>query len=98
MPKRAAGARKYNKIHSNHSKMCQMAYLTFCFMIVIRIPAKPKEEKTQKLTYSEDLLSGKRKKNHGEVKQYYYEDTHPAIVSKELYEKVQLQLKSKLLS
>ena len=47
-------------------------------------------------TYSEDLLSGKRKKNHGEVKQYYYEDTHPAIVSKELYEKVQLQLKSKL--
>ena len=46
-------------------------------------------------TYSEDLLSGKRKKNRGEIKQYYYEDTHPAIVSKELYEKVQLQLNAK---
>ena len=46
-------------------------------------------------TYGEDLLSGKRKKNRGEIKQYYYEDTHPAIVSKELYEKVQLQLNAK---
>jgi site-specific DNA recombinase len=46
-------------------------------------------------TYSEDLLSGKRRKNHGEVKQYYYKDTHPAIVSKELYEKVQLRLNEK---
>ena len=45
-------------------------------------------------TYGEDLLSGKRK-NRGEIKQYYYEDTHPAIVSKELYEKVQLQLNAK---
>ena len=40
-------------------------------------------------TYSEDLLTGKRKKNNGEVRQYYYEDTHPAIVSKELYDAVQ---------
>jgi site-specific DNA recombinase len=46
-------------------------------------------------TYSEDLLSGKRKNNRGEIKQYYYEDTHPAIVSKELYEEVQLQLNAK---
>ena len=46
-------------------------------------------------TYSEDLLSGKRKKNRGEVKQYYYEDTHPAIVSKKLYEKVQFRLNAK---
>ena len=45
-------------------------------------------------TYGEDLLSGKRK-NRGEIKQYYYEDTHPAIVSKELYEKVKLQLNAK---
>jgi len=43
-------------------------------------------------TYGENFLTGKRKKNNGEVRQYYYEDTHPAIVSKELYEKVQLQL------
>lgn len=43
-------------------------------------------------TYSDDLLSGKRKKNNGEVTQYYYEDTHPAIVSKELFERVQNQL------
>ena len=46
-------------------------------------------------TYGEDLLSGKRKKNRGEIKQYYYENTHPAIVSKELYEEVQLQLNAK---
>ena len=43
-------------------------------------------------TYSDDLLSGKRKKNNGEVTQYYYEDTHPAIVSKELFERVQNRL------
>lgn len=42
--------------------------------------------------YSDDLLTGKRKKNNGEVKQYYYEDTHPAIVSKELYDTVQNML------
>ena len=46
-------------------------------------------------TYSDDLLTGKRKKNNGEVKQYYYEDTHPAIVSKELFEKVQLLLNAR---
>ncbi len=40
-------------------------------------------------TYSEDLLTGKRKKNNGEVRQYYYEDSHPAIVSKKLYDAVQ---------
>lgn len=46
-------------------------------------------------SYGEDLLSGKRKKSRGEIKQYYYEDTHPAIVSKELYEKVQMLLNAK---
>jgi hypothetical protein len=50
---------------------------------------------SEKSKVIKDLLSGKRKKNNGEVKQYYYEDTHPAIVSKKLYEKVQFRLNAK---
>ena len=50
---------------------------------------------SEKSKVIKDLLSGKRKKNNGEVKQYYYEDTHPAIVSKELFEKVQLLLNAR---
>lgn len=40
-------------------------------------------------TYSTSFLTKKRKKNNGEVQQYYIENGHPAIVSKTLYEQVQ---------
>ena len=55
----------------------------FCFMIVIRIPAKPKEEKAQKL----------RGAAYCRVSSTDTEQI--AIVSKELYEKAQLQLNAK---
>lgn len=40
-----------------------------------------------------DFLTKKRKKNEGEVPQYYIEHSHEAIVSPEIFEMVQLELK-----
>ena len=39
-------------------------------------------------TYVRDLLSGKQIKNTGEKERYLYQHHHPAIVSRELFEKV----------
>lgn len=42
-------------------------------------------------TFTVDFLNKKIKVNEGEVPQYYVEDSHPAIVSKEVYDLVQLE-------
>ena len=39
-------------------------------------------------TYVKDLFSGKQVKNAGEKNQYLYQEHHPAIISRELFEKV----------
>ncbi len=44
-------------------------------------------------TYTEDYITGKRKVNHGERAKYYTEDTHPAIVSKDIFDRVQEEMK-----
>lgn len=44
-------------------------------------------------TLTEDYITGKRKVNHGERTKYYVEDTHPAIVSKDIFERVQEVMK-----
>ena len=43
-------------------------------------------------TYTVDFLSKKRADNNGEVPQYYVEDSHPAIIDKEMWEAVQLEM------
>lgn len=43
--------------------------------------------------YTLDFLTKKMKKNEGEVPQYYIEHSHEAIVSPEIFEAVQLELK-----
>ena len=43
-------------------------------------------------TYTIDFLSKKRADNNGEVPQYYVEDSHPAIIDKEMWEAVQLEM------
>jgi len=43
-------------------------------------------------TYTVDFLSKKRIINNGEVPQYYVEESHPAIIYKEMWEAVQLEL------
>lgn len=43
-------------------------------------------------TYTVDFLSKKRAANNGEVPQYYVEDSHPAIIDKEMWEAVQLEM------
>lgn len=43
-------------------------------------------------TFCTDFLTKKMKINEGEVPQYYVENSHPAIVSDEVYEEVQLEL------
>lgn len=44
-------------------------------------------------TFTEDYLTGKRKVNHGERVKYYIEDTHPAIVPKDIFDRVQEEMK-----
>lgn len=44
-------------------------------------------------TFTEDYITGKRKVNHGERTKYYVEDTHPAIVSKDIFDRVQEVMK-----
>lgn len=44
-------------------------------------------------TFTNDFISGKRKVNHGERAKYYVEDTHPAIVSKDIFDRVQEEMK-----
>ena len=43
-------------------------------------------------TYTIDFLSKKRADNNGQVPQYYVEGSHPAIIDKEMWEAVQLEM------
>lgn len=43
-------------------------------------------------TFTEDVLTKKRVENDGSVPQYYVENSHEAIVSKELYHEVQAEM------
>ena len=43
-------------------------------------------------TYTVDFLQKKRVKNNGIVPQYYVEDSHPAIISKEIFMQVQEEI------
>lgn len=42
-------------------------------------------------TYCENHLTKKKIRNHGELTQYYAENTHPAIIDRETFERVQLE-------
>jgi DNA invertase Pin-like site-specific DNA recombinase len=44
-------------------------------------------------TYNTSYLTKKRAKNNGELSQYYFENTHPAIIGKETWQLVQLEFK-----
>jgi Recombinase. len=44
-------------------------------------------------TFTENYITGKRKVNHWERTKYYVEDTHPAIVSKDIFDRVQEEMK-----
>lgn len=43
-------------------------------------------------TYTVNFLTKKRVKNNGQVPQYYVEESHPAIIDKEMWEAVQLEM------
>jgi len=43
-------------------------------------------------TYTVDFLTKKRVENNGEVPMYYVEESHPAIIDKEMWEAVQLEM------
>lgn len=43
-------------------------------------------------TYTVDFLTKKRVENNGEVPQYYVEESHPAIIDKEMWGAVQLEM------
>ena len=43
-------------------------------------------------TYTVDFLTKKRAENNGEIPQYYVEESHPAIIDKEVWEAAQLEM------
>lgn len=43
-------------------------------------------------TFTEDFMTGKKSKNIGQRSQYYIKDSHPAIVSREVFDKVQEEM------
>jgi len=43
-------------------------------------------------TFTEDFMSGKKSKNIGQRNKYYVTDSHPAIVSAEIFDKVQEEM------
>ncbi len=45
--------------------------------------------------FTVDFLNKKTKANEGEVPQYYVENSHPAIVSKEVFDLVQLEIRKR---
>jgi len=45
--------------------------------------------------FTVDFLTKKRKKNEGEVPQYYVENSHPAIISPEVFDMVQMEIKNR---
>jgi len=51
-------------------------------------------------TFTEDFMTGKKRKNSGQRNKYYVKDSHPAIVSAELFDKVQDEMakRSRLVS
>lgn len=52
------------------------------------------DAKLQK-TYTPNYLDKKKKINKGELNSYYVEDSHPAIISKEVWAKVQIKMKER---
>ncbi len=43
-------------------------------------------------TFTEDFMTGKKRKNDGQRSKYYVKDSHPAIVSAEVFDKVQEEM------
>lgn len=43
-------------------------------------------------TFTEDFMTGKKRKNNGQRNKYYVKDSHPAIVSAEVFDKVQEEI------
>ena len=43
-------------------------------------------------TFTEDFMTGKKSKNDGQRNRYYVKDSHPAIVSSEVFDKVQEEI------
>lgn len=58
----------------------------------ILINEKYKGDALLQKTFTVDFLSKKRAENTGQVPQYYVEDSHPAIIDKETWEAVQLEM------
>lgn len=46
-------------------------------------------------TYTVDFLTKKRAENKGQVPKYYVEENHPAIIDKEMWEAVQLEIEGR---
>ncbi|SHE90081.1 site-specific DNA recombinase [Tissierella praeacuta DSM 18095] len=43
-------------------------------------------------TYTEDFMTGRKSKNDGQKNRYYVTDSHPAIISDEVYDRVQEEM------
>ena len=46
-------------------------------------------------TYREDFRTKRKKRNHGKVRQYFVENSHPAIIDRATFEKVQREIQTR---
>jgi len=58
---------------------------------------KYKGEALLQKTYTVDFLTKKRAENTGQVPQYYVEESHPAIIEKDIWQAVQLEMERRQL-
>lgn len=56
---------------------------------------KYKGDALLQMTYTVDFLTKKRVENTGQLPQYYVEGSHPAIIEKDMWEAVQLEMERK---
>lgn len=64
-----------------------------CTIKSILMNEKYKGDALLQKSYTIDFLTKKKKRNEGEIPQYYVENSHEAIISPAIFEKVQYQMK-----
>lgn len=57
---------------------------------------KYKRDALLQKVYTTDFLTKKKKKNEGEVPQYYVEGNHEAIIEPEIFDRVQILMQARL--
>jgi hypothetical protein len=97
-PVKVTGGERKNIREEHNVKLIDLKYIngtTKWYVSSIRkmlTNEKYKGDAILQKTYTVDFLTKKRVENKGEVPMYYVEESHPAIIDKEMWEAVQLEM------